>query len=394
MKDPLVKPVNFRPFFYDAQPGRRSRAYQEAMRKRRQQRRLLLLGVILLAVLTISAAAGWGIFQLARPLLAAGPKDARDFEAFMAREFSLYSEPSLLYDNNLSLALHTPVNLKNKLLPLQPQREDKALKQELEALFASYGPRFKTYFYYYNPQDNSYVEVNGYYPVAAASVIKLPILLDYLLGLDTSLFRLNTPILYADHHRAGGAGSLQYKPAGVVFPVNQVASQMIRVSDNTCTNIMIAALGGTDAVNRKLAELGLVHTRIRNWLPDLEGTNTISAYEMATVLYNIDHGPLISKFSRYNGLGILESTHNRRLLVSPLPPEARVAHKTGDIGTALGDSGIVYLPDGRKYIISVQVERPFNDYAARDMIQQASRLIYDHVASQPEPGTNLAASRI
>jgi beta-lactamase class A len=60
-----------------------------------------------------------------------------------------------------------------------------------------------------------------------------------------------------------------------------------------------------------------------------------------------------------------------------------VAHKTGDIGTALGDSGAVYLPDGRKYFVSMQVERPYNDYTARDMVQRASRLIYDYVSAQP-----------
>ena len=108
---------------------------------------------------------------------------------------------------------------------------------------------------------------------------------------------------------------------------------------------MISYLGGTDAVNQRLSDLGLVNTRIRNWLPDLTGTNTISPYEMVTILNNIDHGPLISEVSRYNGISILESTHNRRLLVAPLPNQAIVAHKTGDIGTAIGDSGIVYMND-------------------------------------------------
>jgi beta-lactamase class A len=129
--------------------------------------------------------------------------------------------------------------------------------------------------------------------------------------------------------------------------------------------------------------LGLVNTRIRNWLPDLEGTNTISPYEMVTILNNIDHGSLISESARYNGMSILRSTHNRRLLVSPLPSDVIVAHKTGDIGTALGDSGAIYLPDGRKYFVSMQVERPYNDYTARDMVQRASRIIYDHVSTQP-----------
>jgi beta-lactamase class A len=113
---------------------------------------------------------------------------------------------------------------------------------------------------------------------------------------------------------------------------------------------------------------------------------------MATILNNIDHGPLISQHTRYNGLNNQTRTRNHSLLVRPLPPEVRVAHKTGDIGTALGDSGIFYLPDGRKYILSIQVERPFNDYTPRDMIQKASRMVYEYVISQPQPAT-LASGR-
>lgn len=307
----------------------------------------------------------------------------------MEREFGLLNKPSLLYQPNLDYALatrHLPGMFSNKLLPILPASQDQSLKRQLETLFAAYpAGRFRPRLYFYNPQDASYVEINGYTPTPAASVIKLPILLDYLLSLDENVITLDTPLLYADFHRASGAGELQYRPSGGDFPANIVASQMIRISDNTCTNMMIAHLGGTDAVNQRLASLGLLHTRIRNWLPDLEGTNTITPYEMATILYNIDKGFLLSSTTRENGLSILESTHNRHLLVDPLPRQVKVAHKTGDIGTSLGDSGVVYLPDGRRYIISVQVERPYNDYTAREMIQKASRMIYDHVASQP-PG--------
>jgi beta-lactamase class A len=176
---------------------------------------------------------------------------------------------------------------------------------------------------------------------------------------------------------------LQYQPSGVALSANDVAGQMIRISDNTCTNMMIDSLGGVDALNRRLAHLGLVETRIRHWLPDLSGTNTISPYEMVTILYNLENRQVVSDDVRQNGIDILKSTHNRRLLVTPLPPEAVVAHKTGDIGTSLGDSGIIYMPDGRKYILSIQVERPYNDYTARDMVQLASRLIYDYIAQTP-----------
>lgn len=394
MKEPLQNFVNAQPFLLPKTGGKagRRQAYHLYQKNRRRQQRLAILTMGLGVFLTLLGFALWGIGHSAKPLLDAMlpvPEaiETQELQNLLAQDAGFSTAPSLLYDNTKDYAaLSTPINgtLKDKLMPVLPREEDATLKAELQQLLAGYPATFTPYLYYYNPLDGKYVEINGYKPVAAASVIKLPILLDYLVGLDSNLLQMDTPILYADFHRAGGAGDLQYQDSGVIFPANQVASQMIRISDNTCTNIMIHALGGTDAVNQKLANLGLTQTRIRNWLPDLEGTNTISPYEMVTILYNIDHGPLVSDMARYDGIGILESTHNRRLLVSPLPENVRVAHKTGDIGTALGDSGIVYMPNGGKYIISMQVERPFNDYTARDMVQQVSRHIYDYVSAKQQ----------
>lgn len=389
MREPLHNHANVRPFLRPRQGGNRQ-AYQVYQQARRRQQRLAMLFIGLLLFLGIGAAGAWGLFKVARPwvetvLPAPELVDTSELRFMLAEDIGFSTAPSLLYYNTPQYAAYTHAangSLKDKLMPIVSTQEDEQLKTKLEQLFASYPAVFKPYFYYYNPQDGTYVNINGYKPVAAASVIKLPILLGYLQGLDSNLMRMDSPVLYTDFERAGGSGELQYQEPGKLIMANQVASNMIRISDNTCTNIMIQELGGTDAVNQQFANLGLTQTRIRNWLPDLEGTNTISPYEMVTILYNVDHGPIVSDMARYNGIGILESTHNRQLLVNPLPHEARVAHKTGDIGTALGDSGIVYMPDGGKYMISMQVERPFNDYTARDIVQRASRMVYDHVAAK------------
>jgi beta-lactamase class A len=330
--------------------------------------------------------------------------DTAPFVSMIQRDFGLESRPSLLYPNLLTswslllLAkeanrnfLDNALSATPRLLPILNATEDIRLRNQLQAMLVHYpSNRFISHLFFYDPQNNTYVNLNGYSPAPAASVIKLPILLEYLTRLDRRELKPDRPIFYADLYRASGAGELQYRPSGVEMPVNDIASQMIRISDNTCTNLMIGVLNGSDAVNRQLEYLGLRQTHLRNWLPDLEGTNTISPYEMVTILYNLDEEDLVSAPVRQNGLDILKSTHNRRLIVAPLPKDAVVAHKTGDIGTSLGDSGIIYLPDGRKFYLSMQVERPFNDYTARDMVQQASRLSYDYVTqSSPHPTQEL-----
>ena len=49
----------------------------------------------------------------------------------------------------------------------------------------------------------------------------------------------------------GGAGWMGSQPLGSQFSVFEVATEMIRVSDNTATNLLIQRLGGKDSLNSR-----------------------------------------------------------------------------------------------------------------------------------------------
>jgi beta-lactamase class A len=279
-------------------------------------------------------------------------------------------------------------SLDKGLSPLPVHTEDTALRQKIEAELATYPETLKPHLFYVNLQDYSYVDINGNTPVPAASVIKLPLLLEYFRHVDKGELTPYTHLIYQDFEQAGGSGNLQYKPVGLPLLAKDVATSMIQESDNTSTNMLLYTFGGAEQFNQELLTLGLRGTHVNNWLPDLTGTNVISMHDMATVLYNIDQGPVLSQESRMAAMEILEGTHNRKLLPALLPRDTIIAHKTGDIGTSLGNSGLFILPDGQKYIIAVQVERPYNNYAAKEMIQKLSKVIYDDVMG----GTSLAGS--
>ncbi|MCH8524595.1 MAG: class A beta-lactamase-related serine hydrolase, partial [Balneolales bacterium] len=52
-------------------------------------------------------------------------------------------------------------------------------------------------------------------------------------------------------------------------------------------------------------------------------------------------------------ISILKDQEFRRMIPAGLPENARVAHKTGTITAINHDSGIVYLPDGRSYVLVI-----------------------------------------
>ena len=96
---------------------------------------------------------------------------------------------------------------------------------------------------------------------------------------------------------------------------------------------------------------------------------------------SLTHSNFLSDKSKIIIKEYMANVENRSLLQAGLPPEAILIHKTGDIGKMLGDAGIVYAQNGRKYIVVILVERPHNDYSARDLIQEASRIIYKNINS-------------
>jgi beta-lactamase class A len=151
---------------------------------------------------------------------------------------------------------------------------------------------------------------------------------------------------------------------------------MIQDSDNTSTNMIMSKLGGMDDVNIGLRDWGISKTFVRTWLPDLAGTNKTTALDMAKILYNLDNPGFLNINSREYIIDYMSHVKNDRLIQAGLGEGALFIHKTGDIGTMLGDAGIVFAPNGKKYIVVILAKRPYNSYQGKEFIVKASELIY------------------
>ncbi len=190
---------------------------------------------------------------------------------------------------------------------------------------------------------------------------------------------------------AGGSGDMQYQQEGKKFTALETAEKMIIISDNTATNMLIKRLGGKEKLNQRFKEWGLQATAINNWLPDLEGTNTTTPKDLSHLLSRVEQGELLTRRSRDRLFEIMQQTKTRTLLPQGLEAEANIAHKTGDIGTVLGDAGIIDMPTGKRYIGAVFVKRPHNDVNARILIQNISKTAYQHFKwYQPRPAIQIA----
>jgi beta-lactamase class A len=237
-----------------------------------------------------------------------------------------------------------------------------------------------------NIDSESYVDINSSAPIAAASTIKLPLLVAFLQDVDQGKIRLDEQLEVSEDVRVGQAGELQYTEPGTKISALETITMMITISDNTATNMIIKRLGGIAAVNQRFAEWGLTATVLRNPLPDLEGTNTTSPKDLVNLLAMVDQGKLIAPRSRDRFMDITRRTVTDTLLPQGIGPEARIAHKTGDIASVVGDAGIIDMPNGKRYIMAVLVKRPENDQRANELIREISDATYQHfMAVTPPP---------
>jgi beta-lactamase class A len=224
----------------------------------------------------------------------------------------------------------------------------------------------------------AYVDINSNASFPAASTIKIPILIAFFQDVDAGKIRLDEMLTLQKEMIAEGSGSLRTQAVGSQYTALDIATKMITISDNTATNMLITRLGGQEVLNERFRSWGLATTMIRNPLPDLKGTNTTSPKELVDLIAKVNQGNLVSMRSRDLMLDIMRRTERDNLLPSGLGQGARAYHKTGDIGTMLGDAGLIDIPTGKRYIAAVMVQRPNNDPSAEKLISSISSAAYQH----------------
>jgi len=264
-------------------------------------------------------------------------------------------------------------------LPLA--QEIVALKSQVQAL-ATKNPKFKAGMFFVDLDTGAYLNWEGDATFSSASTIKLPVLVALFQDVDAGKIRLDEKLTLKSEMIGDGSGDLQYQKPGTQLTALETAIKMITISDNTATNMLIARLGGAEVLNQRFRAWGLTATAIHNALPDLEGTNTTSPKELASLMAMVNQGELVSLQSRDRMLDIMRHTITNSLLPRGLGKGATIAHKTGDIGSLVADVGLIDMPIGKRYIAAVMVKRPHNDPGAQELIRQLSQLTYQYF-SQP-----------
>ena len=293
------------------------------------------------------------------------------------------SNPTVNYINNdlfLNRLMLTKTIQKthSEVTTMYQTSEMTALKKQLQELMKSY-PAIKPAIYVWEYEQGRYVDINSDKLYSAASIIKLPVLVRMFKSIEAKQMTIYDEMVLADYYKAPGSGNLQYMKTGGKYSLDSLAKTMIQDSDNSATNMIMSKLGGMDDINIGLRDWGISKTYVRTWLPDMNGTNKTTAQDMAKILYNLDNPGFLNINSREYIIDYMSHVKNNKLIAAGLGTGAMFVHKTGDIGSMLVDAGIVYAPNGKKYIIVILANRPYNAPQGKDFIVKASALIYKSI---------------
>ena len=184
-------------------------------------------------------------------------------------------------------------------------------------------------------------------PVVAASVIKIPVMIEAFRAQAAGELCFDELHALADAERMPSCGTLKAMHTGIEMTLLDLVRLMIIVSDNTATNILINRLG-IDRINATLRVLGCEKTTLCRLLFDSEAArrgleNTITAGEMGMLLEKLFRGEIVSPGASAEMMDILlDQRLNGKLPFFLHARHVPVAHKTGEDTGVTHDVGVIF----------------------------------------------------
>ena len=235
----------------------------------------------------------------------------------------------------------------------------------------------------FEPYDTLTINGSGKFPMQ--SVFKFPLALAILNQVDKGRFSLEQKIhLNKDNLLPETWSPLRekYPDGGVDITLDELLTATVSQSDNNGCDILFRLIGGTKKVEQYIHSLGIKDIAIVateaemhiDW--QIQYHNWSSPTAMNQLLYKFFYGKILSQKSRdYLNQVMVKTTTSPDRLKGLLPKGTIVAHKTGSSGenenglaAATNDIGIVTLPDGKRFIISVFVSDSMADEKTRNKI--------------------------
>ncbi len=249
---------------------------------------------------------------------------------------------------------------------------------------------------------NDEIVVNGNRRYPMQSVFKFHIGLAMMTEIDKGKFSLDQKIEIKKSELLPGLWSpiREAFPEGTSMTIADILKYTVSQSDNVGCDVLLRLLGGPEAVEKFVKSNGVKNIAIRineetmqsNWDMMFQNwTTPMAANELLKKFYENKKKQLSQKSHDFIWKIMRETSTGPKRLKGQLPEGTVVAHKTGYSGAhkttgiyaAVNDIGIVFLPNGKYFFISVFVTDSEEDFDTNErIIADVAKAAWDHFVAR------------
>jgi beta-lactamase class A len=175
-----------------------------------------------------------------------------------------------------------------------------------------------------------------------------------------------------------------YKNLGEYISIRELIFDMITKSSNFGTNLLIDYIDVKN-VNNTMRDIGAENINVLRGVGDLKAfdkglNNTTSAKDLLVIYEKLAMGSLINPSTSNEMVEILKNQVYKDIIPKYLPDNVKVAHKTGWISGVRHDSGIVFLENGKKYVLILLSKNLDDDIEGAEFLAKISLEIFNHLS--------------
>lgn len=175
-----------------------------------------------------------------------------------------------------------------------------------------------------------------------------------------------------------------YKKLGKYVSIRELISAMITKSSNFGTNLLIDYINVKN-INKTMRDMGAENINVLRGVGDLKAfdkdlNNTTSAKDLLVIYEKLAMGSFINPSISNEMVEILKNQVYKDIIPKYLPDNVEVAHKTGWISGVRHDSGIVFLENGKKYVLILLSKNLDDDIEGAEFLAKISLEIFNHLS--------------
>jgi len=266
-----------------------------------------------------------------------------------------------------------------------------SLQNNIEKIIKSEKGKFAIAFK--NLEDGQLILINEMEEFHAASTMKTPVMIEAFKKSFENEISLDDTILVKNEFKSIADGSLfklssfddsdkkTYEKIGGYLSLRELIYEMITISSNFATNLVIDYIGHED-INMTMRDLGAKNINVLRGVEDIKAfnvglSNTTTALDLLKIYENLALGKVINSKLSEEMVGILKDQKYDDIIPKYLPKEIEIAHKDGWISGTRHDSGIVFINNEKKYVLILLSKDLEDEIRGADILARVSLEIYN-----------------